>query len=239
MTIQIRQPLSELHPDLRIEDLVVNSFVPTKLQPFDKELFKTKWWDYRFDSPFEATMRYIEDFAGEARKVYSRDIDKERAKHIYIVSPDAILQRLFANDKKAKIAFSGFWRGRQVADAIGMPYPIFIYEAVSQRMRRWQRTHLPNSSQIYDSLSVERVAARWEEIKQSKIHYASHHAYLAQNYQAAPLQVEYCDYLFARSEQTGNRIMTLVDMVRDDHLSLDYLASKDKGIHDQVCASLM
>lgn len=239
MTIQIRQPLSELHPDLRLEDLIVNTFVPTKLQPFDKELFKTKWWDYRFASPFEATMKYVEDFAVEARKIYSRDIDRERAEHIYIVSPEAIIQRLLTNDKKAKISFSGFWRGRQVADAIGMPYGTFIYESMSQRMRRWQRAYLPSSTQLYQDGSVEFVSARWDELNASRIHYAEHHAYMAQNYQAAPIQVEYYDHLLARSQRTGDQIMTLVDMVQADRISLDYLASKDKGIHDQVCASLM
>lgn len=238
MTIRMKQPVSELHPDLRLEDLIVNSFVPTKLQSFDKELFKSKWWDYRFSSPFEATMSYIGSFSVQARKIYARDIDSERAEHIYIVSPDAIVQRLIANDKKAKIAFSGFWRGRQVADAIGMPYDTFIYEALSQRMRRWQRAYLPSSTQIYQDGMVELVAARWEELNQSRIHYAEHHAYLAQNYQAAPLQTEYYDHLLSRSKRTGDQVMTLVDMVQADRLSLDYLQVKDKGIYDQVCASL-
>jgi hypothetical protein len=238
MTIQIRQPEPEHHPDLRLEDLIVNAFVPTRLQAFDKELFGTKWWDYRFDSPFEATLRYVQDFSVQARALYARDIDKARAQHIYVVSPRAIVDRLMQNDRKAKEAFSGFWRGRQVADALGMPYATFIYEAVSQRMRRWQRAYLPNSSQIYQDANIEVVAARWDELQRSRIHYAEHHAYLAQNYQNTPIQTAYYDALFDRAERTGDRIMTLVDMVEADRISLDYLAEKDSGICKAVRASL-
>lgn len=238
MTIQIQTPSSEDYPDLCLGDLITH-LVPDKLKAFDRELYQTKWWDYRFSTPFEATVAYIDTFGQEARKVYSRDIDSERAQHIHVVTGQKVVEGFMRNEGKAKEAFSGFWRGRQVADALGMPYETYIYEAISQRMRRWQRAYLPKPSQIYQESDVERVSTRWNELTASRIHYAEHHAYLAQNYQGAPIQKAYCDYLVDRAGKTGDMIMTLVDMVEADRISLDYLESDHKGICDQVRASLL
>lgn len=238
MTIQIMTPTLEECPDLTIGDFITHSFAPGKFTPMDKELFATKWWDYRFDTPYQATINYIDTFGAEARKVYSRDIDSERAAHIHVVSGEKIVAGLMRNEEKAKRAFAGFWRGRQVADAIGMPYAVYIYEALSQRMRRWQRTYLPSAQQIYQEGDVERVAARWDDLKASRIYYSDHHAYIAQNYQAAPIQKAYFDYLVDRSASTGDKIGTLVDMVEADRLPLEYLATHHNGIFEQVSASL-
>lgn len=239
MTIQTQIPAIEDYPDLSLGTWVTHSFVPDRLKVHDKELFGVKWWDYRFETPFEATLSYIDAFGQEARKVYSRDIDSERAQHIHVVTGKKVVEGILRNEEKAKRAFSGFWRGRQVADALGMPYPTYIQEALSQRMRRWQRAYLPSANQIYQDRDVERVSNRWEELKASRIYYANHHAYLAQNYQAAPIQKAYCDYLVERAEKTGDKIMTLVDMVDADRLPLEYLAVEHEGICEKVRASLM
>ena len=238
MTIRIKLPTTEEHPDLTIADIVTHTFAPAKFTPMDKELFGTKWWDYRFMTPCEATLAYIDAFGIEARKIYARDIDCERAEHIHVVTGQKVLEGLIRNEQKAKRAFAGFWRGRQVADAIGMPYGTYIYEALSARMRRWQRTYLPTAAQVYQEGDVERVAARWEALAASRIYFSDHHAYLAQNYRAEPIQKQYSNYLFQRSASSGDRIATLADMVEADRLSLQYLATEQQGIYDRVFASL-
>jgi hypothetical protein len=235
MTIKIQIPKIEDYPDLSVYDFITHTFVPNKLQAFDKELFGIKWWDYRFMSPCEATMNYIDTFGQESRKIYSRDIDSVVAQHIGVMNKEKMLAGLMKNEEKSKRLFSGFWRGRQVADAIGMPYSIYIYEALSQRMRRWQRAYLPSASQVYQEGDVERVAARWEELKASRVYYADHHLYLSQNYQGSSVQKAYSEYLVDRSH--GN-IETLADMVEADRLSLDYLSTEQVGLYEQVNAFL-
>jgi hypothetical protein len=237
MSIRIQTPSKADCPDLNQGDLITH-LIPERLKVHERELFQTKWWDYRFMTPFEATCAYIDAFGQQARKVYSRDIDSERAAHIKVVTSAKVVDAFLQNDAKAKRAMSGFWRGRQVADAIGMPYPAYVFEAISQRMRRWQRAYLPSENQIYQEGDVERVSSRWSEVAASRIHYSDHHAYLSQNYEGAPAQKGYYDYLVQRSAQTGDKIMTLVDMVEADRISLEYLQTDHAGIYDQVRASL-
>jgi glutathione S-transferase len=237
MNIQVKLPNKSECPDLDVGDLITH-LIPNKLTVHDRQLYQTKWWDYRFMSPFEATFEFIDTFGQEARKIYSRDIDTERARYIAVVSGSKLVRAFLENDTRAKKSMSGFWRGRQVADALGMPYSVYIYEALSQRMRSWKRPYLPNEDQIYRGQDVERVAARWNEIAASRIFYSDHHAYMAQNYKGAPLQKDYYGHLVNRAEKTGDKIMTLVDMVEADRLSLEYLETDHPGIVDQVRASL-
>jgi hypothetical protein len=237
MAIQIKEPSAEHHPDLSFED-VLSFIVPDKLRAIDKELFAIKWWDYRFMSPCAATFAYIDIFGVEARKLYARDIDYERAAHIRVVTAASVMDGLRRNDEKAKRSFSGFWRGRQVADALSVPYDIYISEALSSRMRAWQRTHMPTALQVYRDIDVERVANRWEELKASRVYYATHHAYLAQNYQGAPYQDEYFRHLIERARQTTDFVATLADMVDADHMPVEFLRRHvDQGICDRVLAS--
>lgn len=238
MAITIQLPSPEAHPDLPIDD-VIALMVPQKWTAHDKELFQTKWWDYRFMTPFEATLAYIDQFGIAARKLYARDIDYERAQHIRVVSGDSIKAKLLENDDKAKRAFTGYWRGRQVADAIGAPYEVYVAEAMSSRMRAWQRAHLPTANQVYRDIDVERVSNRWEELKVSRIYYAEHHAYLAQNYCGEPTQDAYFAYLIERAGQTGDRLGTLSDMIEADRLPVEYAqAHLDQGTYERITASL-
>lgn len=246
MTIQITTPEINELPDLTVEDLLTHSMVPGSLKENDKELFRSKWWDYRFMTPFEATIAYIDAFGQEMRKFYARDIDFEKAQHITVVTGQAVRDGLLVNDKKAKQSFSSFWRGRQVADALGMPYKTYVYEAINNRLRYWTdvkiqdkkgrwHTKMPTAAQVYGENNVERVAARWEELQASMIHYAEHHAFLAQNYEAAPIQNEYFAHLIARARKTMDFTATLVEMIETDHLPVEFaIANLDTKTFETV-----
>ena len=223
------------------EELLTHTFIKKKSLQHETALFQTKWWDYRFMSPFEATMSFIDTFGIEARKIYARDIDFERAEYIKVSNATTIREGLEKNDDKVKRYFSGFWRGRQVADAIGIPYATYISHAMSERLRAWQRAYLPNPTQIYRDFEVSKVVARWDEMKASRIHFAEHHAYLAQNFRGMPDQVRYHDYLL---EEAGKRLMhfdtLLADFVRDDRIPIEVIADRyGHGKVDQIRSSLM
>ena len=238
MKTQIKIPDQIEFPDLSIGEFMTHAVVTNKNKLHDKTLFDSKWWDYRFDSPFDATMKYIDIFGVEARKIYARDIDKETSEHIRVVTSESVMKGLLENRQTSKAAFAGFWRGRQVADALGMPYSVFIGEALSQRMRNWQRSYLPHGSQIYKDSDVKKVLARWEEIKSSRIHYSDHFGYMPENYVGAQIQIDYSDYLYERAHLTSDWLQTLVDMVEADRMSLTYLFQKHEGKFEQVRASL-
>lgn len=225
MTTHIAPPDPVKFPDLSIED-VFEQIIRNDLLENDRDLFQSKWWDYRFMSPFEATMAFADAFGEAGRRIYAREFDYERAPHVSMMGSAKLKLGLERNEERARRAFPAFWRARQVADVLGMPYPVYTFEILSSRMRAWQRTHLPGPNHLYNEIDVERVAARWEEIKLSRIQYADHHAFLAQNFVSAPAQVEYADYLIERATRTLDPVVTLADMVRSDRLPLEYLSEK-------------
>lgn len=222
MAHQIKQPDPELAPDLSIED-IFSMIISNKFLEYDRDLYSSKWWDYRFMSPCEATMLYIDAFGQAGKVIYARELDCERAEHVRYASSERIRQGLLSNDDKSRKSFAAFWRGRQVADAIGMPYDVYCHEAIGSRMRAWQRTYLPSANHIYRDRDVEFVAGRWEQMQASKIYYADHHAYLAQNHIGTGIQLAYCEYLVARAQKSTDPAAVLASMVDSDRLPLEYL----------------
>lgn len=243
--MQINTPSLEEYPDLSLDDILA-MFVDEKHRDHDRALFATKWWDYRMMTPTEATLAYIDAFGVEVRKIYARDIDYERAQHIHVVTGASVRKGLLENEQKAKRAFAGFWRGRQVADALGMPYDVYTAEVLNSRMRYWAnvkvqdrkgkwRTKLPTATQLYGERDVERVQARWEELQASRVFYSEHHAFLPQNYVGAPVQDAYFAYLAERAGRSSNRIAMLADMVEHDRLPVEYLHQHvEQGICEKV-----
>lgn len=227
--IQTNIPRIEENPDLNPDDFYAH-MTNKKLLVHERALYATKWWDYRFMSFTEATFAYIDAFGKAARAIYAREIDYERAKHIRTVTAASIKMALcgvFGDIKKAKTNFTGFWRGRQVADALGMPYETYTELAIASRMRAWKRIYLPTPLQVYSSIDVEKVQARWEEMKASRIMFATHHGYLAQNFVGAPAQTAYADYLLEEAKKRAAHEMELLrDFVQQDRICVEYLRQK-------------
>lgn len=199
------------------EEAIVVSNIPKKLLAHEKELLDTKWFDYRFMTPFQATMKYVDAFVTIGRMIYRREIDLERSQHIAIMSSATVMRKLKegAADTQLKSALTGYWRGRQVADALGMQYEDYIHHAMSNRMRMWQRTYLPQPRQLYDSEIVEKVQAAWIEMKEASFYYADHHAYLLENYTGLPCQNNYHEFLFEQARATTNEHFHIARFLRE------------------------
>ena len=231
-----------LEPVTAIEgDYYALSSIASEILAHEKYLFTCKWFDYRFMTPFEATMTYVDAFAAVSRRIYKRELDRGRADHIRIPS-SMHYQRLFvanAMTQKDKARFTGYWRARQVADALCMPYDLFIDEAITARMRRWQRTYLPHPQQLYSEFVVEKVQARWEEMQRARNHFPEHHAFMVQNYRGAPAQNDVHEYLFGQAESGGNRIKQICTFVQRDLLPLEKVKARlTPSDFERVCEDL-
>ena len=202
------------------EDFHTMSMLPKAVRENDKALFCSKWFDYRFMTPFQATMQYIRDFETVGRRITRREFDIGKAKHMSFLTAEA--QRRILDEGKMtqpqKSRLTGFWRGRQVADALCMPYQDYIEQAITIRMRAWQRRHLPNPEQLYEMNLVERVQTKWEEIRSSKTILPVHHAYMVQNYANLPAQNDFHEYLFDQAARGGNLPLSIAHFITEDFL---------------------
>lgn len=214
---------------LNIEDEChVIVLIPKTVRDNDKALFTSKWFDYRFMTPFEATMEYMRAFETIGRRIYRRELDLNRSQHIQFLTPER-LKRILEEGKMTtalKSKLTGFWRGRQVADALGMPYEDYLEQAITLRMRAWQRTYLPRPEQLYDMVMVEKIQAKWEELKAATVYLPKHHAFLSQNYGDLPVQNDFHEFLFQQASAGGDRFFQLARFVEENFLPYEKLRSR-------------
>ena len=124
----------------------------------ERALMETKWFDYRFMSPLDAT----EQFAQEYRKAYQL---KWRTN---FATDEASKKLAFQGGdwRKSPTEFTSCWRARQRADFFGVPYGFFCERALELYLRRgYARPPRPN--QLYSGKTIAMLVAgiqkEWRE----------------------------------------------------------------------------
>lgn len=208
------------------EEVIIQKYVPKKLQAFEGELFKHKWFDYRRMTPLQATLRYMQEYTNMYRIIYAREFDFRRAPYLQPANPTKILADMEADKVSAKAKFSGLWRGRQVADMMGMPYEIYLEWAMTFRLRGWQQAVMPQPQQLYREWDVERIQEKWEELQDTNVFLASDPAYMIENYRDYSYQNDYHEWLFNQASRRSNQMATIADFVKRDFLPIDKVAAR-------------
>lgn len=212
--------------DEPIEDEMFSTMVNKNLIKFDRELYRTKWFDYRLMSPFRATMAYVEAYEKVYRIIYARAIDTRVADFVKPPSVTWLCLGLRNGQPKFRRLLSGFWRGRQVADALGMPYELYIEYAFEARMRNWQQRYLPRECHLYGEWDVERVQAQWEEMQSARLFMPEHPAYMIENYAGIFYQDDYHEWLFKQAGLRSDRPYFLARFVKEGRLSVDKVRAR-------------
>lgn len=202
--------------------MVVNK----KVLEFDLELYQTKWFDYRTLTPFAATMHYVQAYGRIYREVFAAERDYVAAEHIRVPGVDNLVSEIRNGATKAKALLTAMWRGRQVADALGMPYADYIDLAFNYRLRRWQQRGLPQPHQLYHEYDVEKIQERWEELQASRLYLSDHPAYLVQNYAGIPYQDDYHEWLFKQAGLRSDPDLFLARFVGDDLLPVEKVEAR-------------
>ena len=202
-------------------------YISKKSLEFERSLFQTKWFDYRQFTPAQATRHYLEAYADVCRTVFSIEVDKRAAEFIQFYDVDKAMRGLAAQNPHAKAAFSGAWRGRQVADAIGMPYKDYIRWAMHFRMRRWSNTrNLPRPAHLYHEWDVEKVQAKWEELQASNLYLSDDPAFLVQNYCGIAYQNDYHEWLFKQAALRPDEFYFLAQFINEDRLPIEKVQAR-------------
>lgn len=136
--------------------------MPRKDLELERKLHQTKWFDYRFISPMEATHQFRDAYSEIYRRKYATTISTEEAETRTGVRAGPAFRR--------RTELTSFWRARQAADLYGLPYKVFIEVVFDQLIRRgWER--FPHVNQLYAEQNLERTyiaaAAYWEELQET------------------------------------------------------------------------
>jgi hypothetical protein len=197
-------------------------------------LYTGKWFDYRFLNPVQATYLYAHHFVRCYRAAFSRNIDSIKGPNIRIVLDEDMFHIREGATKKdvarRKQQISGLWRGRQVADAMGMPYDVYLDRAFHWTLRYWQQRHLPRAQQLYGDIATDRAAIDWDEYQNHKLYFSRLPQYQNTAYEAITAQMNDGDFegkilqsqnahhewLFEQAERRGNHPEVLSRMIFDD-----------------------
>lgn len=166
-----------------------NCFVHEVLDPADLELeaalATTAYMNYRYKTPFQRT----EEFALQYQKWYEIKQKKRRGRAGRKAHKSAL--SMYPNSQ-----ITMFWRARQHADALGMPYDRYII-AVMDRANELGTTELPAPNQLYADDMVRHAAKELDVLCKARVvHLLPRDCdprFFAENYVGDPVQIAALD----------------------------------------------
>lgn len=201
-------------------DRLMFTFVRKDWLKHEAILFTGKWFDYRFMNPVAGAYLYAHHFVLAYKRFYRCTIDGARAEHVRpLKEPD-----LFDCPQSQ---ISAIWKGRQVADAMGVPYDVYIELAFQGALKYWNQPHLPRASQLYSDRICEFVGIEWEKRQDAFLFFSRHKAYRAQHYRELQAQNDHHEWLFQQIEKRGQAGFDLLnDAVENDLLPMSKIKAR-------------
>jgi len=142
----------------RVEDhVVVQERLASKYLEPEKQLFETKWFDYRLMTPKGATDQFAEAYGVIYRRKYAANFDRTRA----ALKKGLLNEGVYASQRE----LAGIWGARQFADRLGLPYDLFISWAMEGCLRSGSKK-IPRPNQLYGSkgeLIANHVRSTWSD----------------------------------------------------------------------------
>lgn len=164
------------------------------------QLYESKWFDYRFLSPMEATIDFYELYQSIYKRKHKAYIDHEEAKLKRGVSAAGLFKR--------GAEFTSIWRARQFADELGVPYDIFLEAAIEHFFRSgW--TRVPHPSQLSGQKNRERIKCAvmksWTEHLDGRVHASEKAHYRTESFKGFHAQVEHRKWVLHRLREVHGK----------------------------------
>jgi hypothetical protein len=194
-------------------DIWMHVNIAKKWQKFEVSLYTTKWFDYRFLHPVQATMRYTEAYEPIYRRLYTESVNSRAGPYVSVFKGD-----FFSLDGAVK---TGLWRGRQIADAIGMPYSEYINASFRETMRHWRQPFLPRPYHLYATDVIEKVVETWGKLQEVRSYVSEEPEYLTDVYQGLPIQNDHHEWILGQAARRGIPAIFLERMVHRNLLPIE------------------
>ena len=179
---------------------------PWLLGKQERMLFRGKWFDYRFMHPTLATYLFARSYTTIYKVLFRRHVDHARAEgRLGFKDSDIFNSR----------ELSGFWRARQHADAIGMPYELYI-ELAMEGLMRISRSFLPRPTQLYGDMALEAAQKGWRERLDSRLYVANDPRYRNDRFEGTPAQVAHRNFMLDQIGKRANRAHLVAQYVWKD-----------------------
>jgi hypothetical protein len=156
----------------------------------ERELMGRKWFDYRFMTPMDATDYFITEYGHAFRDYWDRHIDRNEGRLKIGVGS------IHPTINSAEL--TGFWRARQFADQLGVPYRLFLNWANNGFAQNgWPRVPRPNqlyAARVRSIVSAE-VMSRWDAYGSHLVRFSSLPQYKVAHFRNLPAQKAHQDWV--------------------------------------------
>lgn len=186
----------------RAETILVSAF---HLSPSDwaaeRSLILTKWFDYHFLSPAEATQAFVEEYTKIYRQKWAQNFDVSVANKKRGIAAGG----LFHSRKE----FREFWNARVQADVLGVPYWLYISTAMEVALRRAKQKRLLRAGQMRRMDCVEAIEKRWDDELAGSRWLSELSHYRTENYCSLPSQVAHREHVSRAVRKRPNALIEL------------------------------
>ncbi len=104
----------------------------------ERWLMTSKWFDYRFMHPVQATYLFTDAYRRVYKQMYATTFDRDRADYVKGIKAEDPFDLSKRNTDRA-----GLWKARQMADGLCMPYDLYIGIAMHWSLRKCRKEYLP------------------------------------------------------------------------------------------------
>ena len=181
-----------LPPQVRDSRLASQRVEKSDLVP-ERELHHLKWFDYRFMTPLQATEQFRLEFQKVYRLKFRKNVNSSKADKVTGVSA-----------AYRKTEWTAFWRARQFADELGVPYKIFLWPAFEMLLESgWQR--IPYINQLYGPKNRDRIVAavakHWAEYRTTQLCHSALPQYREESFLNLPAQIAHREWVLGEVRQ--------------------------------------
>jgi len=142
----------------RVQELVlVREVIDPAFLAEEPSLSQSQWVQYGYMSALERTELFVRMYLEIYRRHYAKYRNYITADEQCPVDPE-----LFKNEPSE---INSLWRARQHADAIGMPYDMFLGAVMGWATNTRGRKHFPRPNQLYGAKQVQLATEQWERQK--------------------------------------------------------------------------
>jgi len=161
----------------------------------EANLFRSKWFDYRFLHPAQATQQFAIQYCRVFKQHFAATFGKNEA-----ALKEGLSAWVVAEMSSREL--SSLWRARQYADAAGAKYEFYIKHAMEHLSAQgWKRVPRPN--QLISKHLAVLIRRKWMEHTRSILTHATVEQYRIEHFRGGLAQVAHHEWLIKEIVRRG------------------------------------
>jgi hypothetical protein len=160
----------------------------------EAQLFDQKWFDYRRLHPTVATHYFVHCYTAAYSRTIKKAFDVQRGPW----HPGVKVEWW------PKLETSSFWRLRQQADGMGIPYYFFVCRLMDYFLDSTHWSRVPRPAHLGKDEAIASVSGAWEEALRTRLQLPEDTFYTAPAFVGHPYQIQCEAWLLEQAQRRSN-----------------------------------